>query len=195
MGTKASVGKPNVAGAVFVAPVGTTLPATATESLNSAFKNLGYVSEDGVTNTNGPEVSEIKAWGGDVILSPYSGKKDEWKLKLVSVLNPDVLAAVYGPDNVSGTLASGVTVRANSNEPPSMVWVIDMICSDGEDTAAKRVVIPNGKVSGLADIVYKDSDAVGYEITIAALKGDSAFGYDSHKEYMKKTSGTSGSNG
>ena len=63
-----TTGKPKVAGAVFVAPTGTTLPTDATTALGTAFKELGYVSEDGVTNNNSPESENVKAWGGDTVL-------------------------------------------------------------------------------------------------------------------------------
>ena len=47
-----TAGKPNVVGAVFRAPLGTALPSDAKTALIEAYKDLGYVSEDGVTNTN-----------------------------------------------------------------------------------------------------------------------------------------------
>ena len=47
-----SAGKPKIGGAVFVAPAGTKMPKTAIEELDKAFKNLGYVSEDGIKNSN-----------------------------------------------------------------------------------------------------------------------------------------------
>ena len=59
-----SVGKPNLSGAVYVAPKGTTLPTDATTSLGAAFTCLGYVSEDGLENQNELDSGEIKAWGG-----------------------------------------------------------------------------------------------------------------------------------
>ena len=41
--------KPKVSGEVFYAPLGTTLHTDATTPLDTKFKNLGYVSEDGFT--------------------------------------------------------------------------------------------------------------------------------------------------
>ena len=62
-----TAGKPKITGAVYRAPLGTTLPTTATETLNSAFKELGYVSDAGVVNSNSPSNTAIKAWGGDTV--------------------------------------------------------------------------------------------------------------------------------
>ena len=175
-------GKPKVGGAVFVAPAGTTLPTAVSADLDQAFESLGYISDDGMTNTNSPESDDIKAWGGDVVAVLQTEKADEFKFTLIEALDVNVLKAVYGSGNVSGTLTTGITVRANSTEIPAAVWVIDMVLAGG---VLKRIVIPNGKISEIGDITYKDDELTGYEVTIKAMPGDSTFGYDTHKEYIK----------
>ena len=47
-----SVGKPKKGGAIFRAPLGTTLPIDAKTELDEAFKALGYCGEDGLVNEN-----------------------------------------------------------------------------------------------------------------------------------------------
>lgn len=175
-----SAGKPKVGGAIYVAPTGTDLPEDTTATLGTSFKCLGYCSEDGVTNSNTPESEDIKAWGGDTVLSIQTSKDDTYQFKLIEGLNVDVLKTVYGDENVTGTLTTGITVKANSTEIAALSWVLEMIMRDG---AVKRIVIPNGKISELGDITYNDSEAFGYEVTVKALPDTSG---NTHYEYIKK---------
>lgn len=174
-----TAGKPKKGGAVFRAPVGTALPTDTTTQLNEAFKALGYVSEDGVTNENSPSSDKTKAWGGDTVLNYMTDKPDTFKFKLIEAMNEEVLKAAYEDENVSGTLETGITVKANSADPKECAWVFDMILKGG---AAKRIVIPKASLTELGEIKYVDNEAVGYEVTISAVPDTEG---NTHYEYIK----------
>ena len=175
-----SAATPGVSGAIYRAPIGTTLPTDASTTLDVAFVELGYVSEDGLVNTNSPETENIKEWGGTDVLNVLTEKTDEWQCTLIEVLNVNVLKAIYGASNVTGTLSTGITVTANTDEQEEGAWVVDMVMRNG---VLKRVVIPNGKISELGDITYKRDEAVGYEITLTGLAD--TYG-NTHYEYIEE---------
>lgn len=179
---KVTTGKPKIGGAIFRAPLGTALPTTADGELNEAFKELGYASEDGLTNNNSPESDSVKAWGGDTVLTYMSAKEDTFSFTLIEALNIETLKAVFGDDNVSGDLDTGITIKANAAEAKSCSWVVDMILREG---ALKRIVIPCAAVTEVGEISYTDEDAVGYETTITATPDEKG---NTHYEYIKKAS-------
>lgn len=176
-----SAGKPKIGGAIYRAPLGTPLPTTATEALNPGFKPMGYVSSDGLTNANSASTDNIKAWGGDTVLVVQSDKTDTLAFTLIEVLNEDVLAAVFGSSNVSGSLMEGITVNVNADIQEEAEWVIDMLLNGN---TAKRIVAPNAVISELADIVYQDNAAIGYGVTLTCMPDEDE---QTHYEYIKGT--------
>lgn len=175
-----TAGKPKVGGAIFRAPLGTELPTSTSEALDAAFANLGYISEDGLVNSNSPTSENIKAWGGDIVLTTLTEKPDTFQFTLIEAKNVEALKAVYGDDNVDDTGAD-IVINANSSQQDNCSWVIDMIL---KDSTKKRIVIPNAGIESVGDITYADGSAVGYQTTISAMPdGDS----NTHFEYISQS--------
>lgn len=169
---------PALNGAIYVAPAGTTPPTSSSTSLDtSTFKALGYISEDGVTNSNSPSATPIKAWGGDTVYVTNDGRPDDWKFKAIEYLNEEVLKLTWGDDNVTGALATGLTVKTNNKPLGEHVIVIDMVHRNG---VLERVVIPKGTVTAVGDLVYQSTSVTAPDLTISAAPdsaGNSTYRY------------------
>lgn len=176
-----SAAKPRPTGSIYRAPITATAPTSADSVLGADFTCLGYVSEDGVTNSNSRESEALKAWGGDTVLTIQTDYTDTFNFSLIEVLNKDVLGTIYGENKVSGSsLDSGISVAASSQEPTQYMWVIDMIMNND---VLNRIVIPLGKISEVGDTTYSSEELVAYDVTVTAVPDSSG---NTHYEYKKK---------
>lgn len=154
-----------VTGAIYVAPAGTTLPTDATSALNAAFDELGYVDENGVTETQGETITNIKAWQNSAVVRKILTEHDVTYQFAALETNPTVLEAYYGnytdgPDGV---------VEIRGEVAPNVCWVIDVL--DGDSTT--RIVVPDGQITQRGAVTYGATDAVKYNMTLTAFPDDS----------------------
>ncbi|MDD7465487.1 MAG: phage tail protein [Actinomycetaceae bacterium] len=159
-----SVGKPMAIGGVYAAPIGTPVPTDATTALSEAFMNLGYISDDGITNTVESDSEAIKAWGGDTVLTVQTSRTETFTYTMIESLNESVLKQAYGEENV----AEG-TVKHNGATRGRWVYVFEILLT-GEKV--KRIVAPIGEVTEVGDVVYVDGEPIGYEVTVTAYPDD-----------------------
>ncbi|WP_298731030.1 phage tail protein [uncultured Granulicatella sp.] len=178
--TKVTAVKPKVTGAVFVAPLNTALPTDAKTELDPAFKNLGFISDEGIKNENTASTEDVKAWGGVIVNSTQKDKTDKFKMTYIEGLNINVLKFVYGKNNVEGSLETGITIKVGLEEAEPQVMVIDSVLQGGY---LKRVVIPVAKLTEIGEISYSDSETLGYESTVSAFPDSNGF---THYEHIEK---------
>jgi hypothetical protein len=180
--TNVTTGKPNISGAVYTAPKGTTVPTDATtelSTLSNKYVCLGYVSEDGLSNNNELTVEAIKAWGGNIVYRSLTEMNDEFKLALIETENADVLKNVYGESHVTVDASGNISVDVVGEDPVERVWIFELALRGGK---AKRIVIPDGAITSRDEISYNDSDPVAYGITISAYPDSNS---STHKEYIE----------
>ena len=164
--TNVTTGKPRITGGVYVAPRTATLPTDASTALGNDYVSLGYISEDGVENSNEPDFNEIKEWGGSIVYRSLSGMDDTFSLTLIESLNVDVLKSVYGDSNVTVDSQTGkITVNNVAEDPQEKIWVFDLALRGDK---LRRIVVPDGAITARETVTYNATDAIGYGITVTA---------------------------
>lgn len=151
-----------VSGEVSVGPTSATEPATAVATL-TGFTGLGYVSEDGVTETVDRSIDDIKAWqNAATVRSVVSDASVSYSFTLIETTVDTVEAALGASVTQSATEGTYTIVAGSTGGRKS--FVIDVI--DGANL--KRIYIAEGEVTELGDTVYASGEAIGYAVTLKA---------------------------
>jgi len=179
-------GAPAPSGLLWFAPVGTTLPTDATTALDPAFKDIGYVTEDGYTKpATASEPETTKADGGDdVIVTPATPAATTFTVDLLEVDNPEVAKLAFGDANVTldsnGDIAT-IHVK-NSYSGKDGVFVFETLGKEDDQGNRRKIreVIGAGTITKTGDEVVNYTTAVTYPMTITAVAdGDG----DSYKRF------------
>lgn len=163
--TNVSLGKPGIDGVLFRAPYGTELPTNATDPLPAVWKSVGYISEDGITNSVDTDNTTINDMGGTAVLNVISSYVETYQFTMIET-NVESLKARYGDDNVVvDTNGKPVSVKHKVDDGSASSWVKEIAMTGGR---IKRTVIPNSTRSEFGDLVDVGTDAIGYALTTAA---------------------------
>jgi len=164
-----TAGSPKVSGAIYTALVSAnlTLPTDTDAALAEGFECVGYISEDGLKRAKEITSESIRAWGKDVVMRKRTANDSNLTFKMIEYLNTVVQKVVYGSENVTGALSTGVTIHDKASyEGENRVWIIDQIMTGN---VKDRMVIPNAVVTAVSEVAYKDNEAAGYEVTLGTI--------------------------
>jgi hypothetical protein len=168
--------EPLATGSLFVAPLGTPKPEDVAEALTSPWVGLGYIGEDGFTETQERSIEKKKAFGGATVKILQTDYVHTFKFVLLESLNAEVLKVVYGATNVTITPATSTTgtlieVAKNPKKLPKLTWCIDT--TDSELTAFYRNYIPLGQITTVSDVTIVHTDTIAYELELEAFPDSS----------------------
>lgn len=154
-------------GQVYVAPVGTALPTSPTANLNSAFVGLGFASEDGVTITVTPDITEFAAWQSrQSVRRELTAQELQASFSLLQ-WNEETVPLAFGGGSI--TAVSGgyrYNFPSGSDSLDERAMIID--ADDGDRRT--RFVFPRGNVVESVESQFTRASMSMLPITFKALE-------------------------
>jgi hypothetical protein len=154
-----------VTGTVYVAPKGTTLPTDVTTSLNAAFKSVGFISEDALTESLKITTERLKAWQRPVGIRSLTTDV-EWTFQFAMLeTSPLVLDLYYGGADTS--VASGVATTDILAWPQTIQRAMVIEIEDG--SVITRYAIPVAEIGDRDDVTHSNADGTMWGVTVNVL--------------------------
>lgn len=170
-----SAGKGVKGGYIFSAPVGTDLPTDIETERDTAFKCLGFISEDGYVESVSEDSEDIGDMNGDLMDSSNSNRVESAQVTFAEI-KAETLKRQYGDTNV--TDANGIiTVKHNSDSHPIFAYILELVLKNGRRW---RKVVPQGQSSELDDLTIASTELCQRAITIKYLtdeNGNTCYDY------------------
>lgn len=159
----ASLGKPMSGGMVYVAPTGTALPADATTALPDAYKSVGFISDDGITNSTDTDTTTVTDAGGTTVINEISSYAESYQFAMMET-SADALGVRFETSNVK-TEGDKLTVDHKMPTGESKIYVFEILMTGNR---VKRIVVPDGTITEYGDTQYHAGDAILYDVTVGA---------------------------
>ena len=164
-----------VTGTIKTAPAGTTLPTTAAVALNAAFFDLGYLTQDGLSESVDSSITDLIAWQNSaVVRRTLDSDSLSYSFTLFQT-DPDTLKFYYG--NYDTTVPTVGHVGYTGALGPIQPMVFDIL--DGAHVT--RLVLPAAQLTGRGEVSYA-AGGTSYPVTVTAYP-DSG-GVKMHRYYV-----------
>lgn len=149
-------------GSIAVAPVGTNLPTTVDESLDGAFAELGFTTEDGATFRDSKEIRPSTAWQSFYpIRRTVQSRTSEVETSLKQ-WNADTLQTAFGGGSVEdlggGDFIYHPPAAAERNEQALVVTI-----QDGDELW--RIVVPACEVTSNTESKFARTEDSALAVT------------------------------
>ena len=170
MGSNAvNIGAGAASGMFFHAPQGTALPAYPGDTLAQAWKEVGFISPDGITWHHGRSGEPLKDWSNSIRRMLESNDNRTVAGKIISTTK-EVLQTIFGAANVTDGAATSSHGALESVEVKSGVTSGEeaflFLMQDGDD--AFMLGTTKGIVTNLDDVSFAPGATIDWGFTIAA---------------------------
>lgn len=156
-------------GMFFHAASGTPLPDYPLEELDAAWKQVGFVSQDGITWHHGRSAEALKDWSNSIRRMLQSSDDKTVAATLISTTK-EVLQTIFGADNVVETAATSDHGKLEAVEVKEGVISGEeaflFLMKDGDD--AFMLGTTKGFITTLDDISFSPGSPISWPATISA---------------------------
>jgi hypothetical protein len=169
-GFKAEAARIGVTGRIDIAPEGTPLPKDMSDLDPEVFTNLGYISDDGVTEARDEDNQEFVPWQENTAIryeitrSVVTFEFTLWQSTLATA------GYYYGVKKEDMFLnADGSVFFDEKGKPAVNRDVLVLTVVDGAH--ARRSALPASQVTERGEITYKSDEMIGYNVTVTGFPG------------------------
>ena len=155
---------------IYLAPIGTTLPTTLNGPLDSAFEDVGWLNEDGITETaTGSKTALRGHQGGNVVRSIV---EESGTTVSFTALESKAQTQSLRYDEKAVTVTGGVrtATRGAGQKVSARAAVIDIFDAD-DVTVKERHIIERFEIVPDGDRVFVSSDISGFPF-LGEIVGD-----------------------
>lgn len=156
-------------GMFFTAPAGTALPAYPSEELAADWKEVGYISQDGITWHHGRSAEALKDWSNS-IRRMLQSQDDKTVAGTIISTTKKVLETIFGAGNVTEVEATQEHGKVESVEVKEGVMSDEaaflFLMKDGDDTFMLGTT--KGFITNLDDISFAPGSPISWPATISA---------------------------
>lgn len=150
-------------GAVWRAPLATTLPTDADAYLPIAWKGHGYINPDGVAEALNTQNQDIYSWQNSALVRKLVTQHNVEYTFAGQESNEVMLETYYGNHTAGKTeIRGGQGIRA--------AWVFDFL--DGDDFHV-RLCVPDGQVTAWGGVTRNAQGAMEYPVTVTCYPDSS----------------------
>lgn len=162
---------------IWLAPIGTTLPTDLTTALDAAFEDVGWIHEDGITETANGSKEVIRGHQGAGVVRT---RMSETGTSIAfTALEDKAQTNSLRYHEKSSEVTAGVrkVTRGPGQRVSARAAVIDLYDIDNE-TVRKRLVIPRLEVVPTGDKTYSNADISGFAFESEVIGDYEAFETD-----------------
>lgn len=160
--------------ALYLAPVGTAMPANETSALNAAFRDVGLTTPDGTRLRTNPSFTDIRS---------HQSNYPTRTIKTADEAQVTVVLQEFSGENLIAALGGGTLTTVSTGHfkytPPAttdfseVAAVLEWV--DGDDIF--RMLIPRAQVRSGIDVALNKTSEAQLTLTLNCIGGDSSDAY------------------